>query len=104
VSSPAPEIQSPDQKTGPARGRSGAAFGEASWKNPPGCVSQAIQGSLPKTGGAPCVGAQPATGRSQNSSQISLTISSWSSSPWRLADLECELSPSLAAGDACRLL
>ena len=30
VSPPAPEIQIPNQKTGPARGRSGAAFGEAS--------------------------------------------------------------------------
>ena len=30
VSPPAPEIQIPDQKTSPARGRSGAAFGEAS--------------------------------------------------------------------------
>ncbi len=30
ASPPAPEIRSPDQQTGPARGRSGAAFGEAS--------------------------------------------------------------------------
>ena len=30
VSPPAPEIRGPDQQTGPARGRSGAPFGEAS--------------------------------------------------------------------------
>ena len=30
MSPPAPEIRGPDQQTGPARGRSGAAFGEAS--------------------------------------------------------------------------
>ena len=50
ASPPAPEIRGPDQQTGPARGRSGAPFGECHDKVHQVAFRRPFQGSLPKAG------------------------------------------------------